>query len=389
MDYEDLASRFRPIFERIAEGAVARERDRELPFKEIEWLREAGFGAVRVPVAYGGSGASLPQLFRLLIELGEADSNLPQLLRGHFAFTEARLIDTDQHARERWGREIAGGALIGNASSELGNSSLADTRTTLSPDGLLNGTKYYSTGTLFADWISVGGVRADDRVSVSVPADSAGITRSDDWDGFGQRLTGSGTTVFEDVEVAPENIYQFRDRGPSHLLAFFQLVLLATLAGIGRAVVRDAVGFVKPRDRTYAAAVNPVPREDPLVQQVVGQLSAWSFTAEAAVLAAAEQTGEAADAARAGVLTPGLVDAAEVATYQAQLTVIDLVLRAATTLFEVGGASATSTTRQLDRHWRNARTVANHNPAIYKSRLIGDYLLNDVAPSSAWNAARG
>lgn len=387
--YDELAGRFRPIFERIAEGAVARERDRELPFKEVEWLREAGFGAVRVPSEYGGSGASLPQLFRLLIELGEADSNLPQLLRGHLAFTEARIIDTDPAARERWGREIAGGVLIGNASSELGNTSLADTRTTLSPDGLLNGTKYYSTGTLFADWISVGGVRADERLSVSVRADAPGIERSDDWDGFGQRLTGSGTTVFENVEIAPENVYQWRDRGPSHLLAFFQLVLLATLAGIGRAVVRDAVEFVQPRSRTYAAAVDPIPRQDPLVQQVIGQLSAWSFTAESAVLAAAEQTGLAADAAAAGVLTSELVDAAEVATYQAQVSVIDLVLRSATTLFEVGGASATSTTRQLDRHWRNARTVANHNPAIYKSRLIGDYLLNGTPPNSAWAAAQG
>jgi hypothetical protein len=111
-------------------------------------------------------------------------------------------------------------------------------------------------------------------------------------------------------------------------------VLLATLAGIGRTVVRDAVEFVRPRSRTYAAAVDPVPRQDPLVQQVVGQLSAWFFTAESAVLAAAERTGHAA-AAAAGTLTPEPVDAAEVATYQAQLTVIDLVLRSATTLFEV------------------------------------------------------
>ncbi len=388
LPYEELAARFRPIFDRIAEGAVARERDRVLPFKEVDELRQAGFGAVRVPVEYGGSGATLPQLFRLLIELGEADSNLPQLLRGHFAFTESRIIDADPAVRERWGRDIAGGLLIGNASSELGNTSLADTQTTLSEGRLLNGTKYYSTGTLFADWISVGGVRADERISVSVLADAPGVSRSDDWDGFGQRLTGSGTTVFTDVEIAEENIYLWRDRGPNHLLSFFQLVLLATLAGIGRAVVRDAVEFVQPRNRTYAAAVDSVPRQDPLVQQVVGQLSAWSFTAESAVLAAAERAGVAADAADAGTLTSELVDAAEVATYQAQLTVIDLVLRSATTLFEVGGASATSTSRQLDRHWRNARTVSSHNPAIYKSRLIGDYLLNGVSPNSAWAAAR-
>lgn len=68
-DYEALAQRFRPIFARIAEGAVARERERTLPYEPIRWLKEAGFGAVRIPVAFGGAGASLPQLFQLLIEL--------------------------------------------------------------------------------------------------------------------------------------------------------------------------------------------------------------------------------------------------------------------------------------------------------------------------------
>ena len=36
----------------------------------------------------GGFGASPEQLFDLLIELGEADSNLPQSLRAHFGFVE-------------------------------------------------------------------------------------------------------------------------------------------------------------------------------------------------------------------------------------------------------------------------------------------------------------
>lgn len=77
VDYPALAARFRPIFQRIADGAVEREQTRALPHEPIQWLKEAGFGAVRVPVEYGGGGASLPQLFELLIELAEADSNVP------------------------------------------------------------------------------------------------------------------------------------------------------------------------------------------------------------------------------------------------------------------------------------------------------------------------
>ena len=54
----------------------------------------------------------------------------------------------------------------------------------------------------------------------------------------------------------------------------------------------------------------------------------------------------------------------------------DALERAATRLFEVGGASATLRTRGLDRHWRNARVLASHNPLIYRARLLGDRAVN-------------
>jgi alkylation response protein AidB-like acyl-CoA dehydrogenase len=76
----------------------------------------------------------------------------------------------------------------------------------------------------------------------------------------------------------------------------------------------------------------------------------------------------------------------DVKAFQAQQIVINLVLEATTLLFEVGGASATSETRRLDRYWRNARTLASHNPAIYRERAIGDYHLNGTAPREAWFA---
>lgn len=41
---------------------------------------------------------------------------------------------------------------------------------------------------------------------------------------------------------------------------------------------------------------------------------------------------------------------------------------------------------RLDRHWRNARTISVHNPAIYKARAIGDHLLNGAALPFAWSA---
>ena len=70
--YEALAAPFRPIFADIAEKATDRDLQRDLPHEPIRRLKAAGFGAVRLPVAAGGKGASLPQFFNLLIELSAA-----------------------------------------------------------------------------------------------------------------------------------------------------------------------------------------------------------------------------------------------------------------------------------------------------------------------------
>ena len=82
--------------------------------------------------------------------------------------------------------------------------------------------------------------------------------------------------------------------------------------------------------------------------------------------------------------TEALDLAAEIRAFEAQQIVIDLVLQATTLLFDIGGASATSEALRLDRHWRNARVLANHNPAIQRERAIGDYRLNGVPPTDVW-----
>ena len=51
-------------------------------------------------------------------------------------------------------------------------------------------------------------------------------------------------------------------------------------------------------------------------------------------------------------------------------------LGAAQAMFETGGGSATSRTLNFDRHWRNIRTLLNHNPLNQKARVVGDYLVN-------------
>lgn len=394
-DYEQLAARFRPIFARIAEGAVQREQSRSLPFEQITWLKQAGFGAVRVPTEFGGAGASLPQLIQLLIELATADSNIPQALRGHFAFVEDRINAHASSHQEAWFKRFVAGEVVGNAWTEVGAVKIGDVITKVSEqDGQwrVNGSKYYSTGSIFADWIDVFAQREEDdaHVIAVVNTRQQGIQQSDDWDGFGQRTTGSGTSVFTNAVVDVEHIYHFDSRF-KYQTAFYQLVLLAVLAGSGRAAVRDTAEEVRKRTRIFSTGNASAVNQDVQVQQVVGKASAQVYAAEAAAIRAAQPAQQAYEA-RHGQSVEAETQAniaAELESAQAQVAIAELVLRATSDLFNALSASATSTSKSLDRHWRNARTAANHNPLIYKERIIGDWEINNTEPPYVWQIGGG
>jgi alkylation response protein AidB-like acyl-CoA dehydrogenase len=391
----ELRARFRPLFDRIREGAVDRELasgtpgDRPLPHDEVRALADAGFGRLRVPEDRGGFGVTLVELVHLVADLAAADSNIAHLWRGHFGYTELVLLRPSSTGRDEWLQRIVDGAIIGNATSERTGTTLADISTTVrvAEDGSvrLDGRKFYSTGTLYSDWIYLAADRDGDRVTFAVPTDAVGVTSVDDWDGFGQRLTASGTTVFDGVSVDPSVVSAYKDAPLSHIQAFYQLYLLAVLAGIGQAVSDDAVAFVRPRTRTYIHANAARPGDDPQVLAVLGRLSAGAFTARSLVVAAAGLLDGVVGTNEPGAgVDRALLDAAENAVYQAQIEVGPRVLRAASELFEVGGASAADRTRALDRHWRNARVVASHNPAVYKERLVGEYALHGRGPVDGW-----
>jgi alkylation response protein AidB-like acyl-CoA dehydrogenase len=394
-DYEQLAARFRPIFARIAEGAVERERNRVLPYEQVKWLKEAGLGAVRIPVEYGGASASLPQLFQLLIELAEADSNLPQTLRGHLAFVEDRLNAHATQSQIVWFKRFVAGELVGNAWTEVGGVKIGQVITRVSRQGeqwVVNGTKFYSTGSLFADWIDVYAQRDDNGADViaAVRVQQPGVRQSDDWDGFGQRTTGSGTSVFENAVVEEENIIDFSTRF-KYQTAFYQLTLLAVLVGAGRAAVRDIAEEVRTRTRIFSTGNASSASADAQVQQVVGKASAQVYAAEAAAIRAvhASQRAYVAHFGKDEQTERDANIAAELESAQAQVAIAELVLRATSDLFNALGASATSTTKQLDRHWRNARTAASHNPLIYKERIIGDWEINGTEPPYVWQIGGG
>lgn len=385
---EKVRERLAPIVEEIAAGAKERERDHVLPREQVAALAAAGLGRVRVPVELGGDGLTLPELAELLVDLATADSNIPQIFRGHVAYVEDRLVAPPGPERERWLRRFVAGEIVGNAWSEVGTGRLGRQETVVvERDGrlVLEGRKYYTTGSIFADWIDVTARRGEEPVTVLVRTDQEGVTIVDDWDGFGQQLTGTGTIVFDGAEVDPAHVEPFGARF-RYQTALYQLVLLTVLAGIAAAAERDLAEQLRARTRVYSHGNAPLARHDPQNLQVAGEVSAVAYVARAVVRDVAEaiQVAHETAADRDSEADREANRLAELRSAQAQVVLSSLVPHAATRLFDALGASATSRALALDAHWRNARTVASHNPVIYKARIVGGWSVNGELPDPVW-----
>jgi alkylation response protein AidB-like acyl-CoA dehydrogenase len=381
------------LLEAIGAESAVRERDRIAPHEQIDLIRAARFGALRVPRQHGGAGATLRETFRLIIALASVDSNVAHILRSHFGYVEQTLRSTGAEHQQRWLREAAAGTIVAGAATELGShkvgaESLATTLTR-GADGVLrlNGVKYYSTGSLYADALWFTALDDGQLVAVIVPATREGVKLEDDWDGIGQSLTGTGTTRLTDVAVEPEELLDLHLHadGSFPRCGFLQLYITAVIAGAVRNAANDAIALVRSRDgRPFAHAAAERPAEDPLLQEVVGEMVSAAYAAEATVLRAAEALDVEADSVVDGLPDPALADQASLEAAQAKVVVDELALRATARLFDLGGASATKRERNLDRHWRNVRTLSTHNPLLYKAQAIGDTALNGAQLPPNW-----
>ena len=384
LDLAELRRRVVPRLAAIAEGAAERERLRQLPHEQVRALAADRLLCFRIPAEYGGAGASVRDTVQFVIDLAAVDSNVAQSLRPSFAFIEGLLARGDQAEQQRWFPRFLAGEVFGNAGWEVGGANGA-VSARLRRDGeafRASGSKFYSTGSLYADWVSAVALDEDDRpVSFVVPRDREGLELLDDFDAMGQRLTASGTTRLNDLLVQPGEIRpRVVEEGQRSIVTpFLQLFLGAVEAGIARNALTDAVAFARDHARPIKHSSAQRSVDDPYVEFAVGEISARALAAEAVILRAAERLDEA----WAAGLDHDAVNLAAVEVAQAQYIAVESALKAAELLFDVGGASTTGRQHNLDRHWRNARTLANHNPRHWKAAVVGAWRLKGSEPPTS------
>lgn len=363
--------------------AVARDRDRILPWQEIERYSASGLWGITVPQAYGGLGASSGTLTQVIATIAAADGNFGHIPQNHFYALEVLRVGANHAQKTFFYDRVLRGERFGNALAEIGHNDYKR-RTHLSreADGwFVQGRKFYCTGAIFAHWIPTLVTALENGLEVTylvfIPRSAPGVSITDDWDGFGQRVTGSGSVAFERVRVEPEWVVPFKasfDR-PTTIGPFAQIIHAALDAGIGHGALKATLPYLREHTRPWVDAGVDHATQDPLLLHQLGHVHLRLRAADALIARAARFV----DAAQAEP-TDASVAAASVAVAEAKALSTQASLLAGTKLFELAGTSATVGGLGLDRFWRNARTHTLHDPVRWKYHAIGNYVLNGRHP---------
>ncbi len=365
----------------LAKDAAARDRERRLPHAEMDLLSDAGLLAISVPREYGGADVSSGTVAEVLAILSAADGSIGQIPQNHFFMLEGLRLQGSADQKQFFYDRILAGERIGNALSEIGTRTAQEhaTRITRSGDSYrIQGQKFYSTGVLFAHWIAVVGNGEDGKGWVAfLPKNTPGVTVTDDWSGFGQRVTGSGSTRFDDVEISSFAVFQFASlfEQPTSMGPFAQIMHVAIDQGIARGALAEAIGFIRAHTRPWRESGFDHGYEDPHIIAQIGEMKIAVDGARVLMARAARLVDAAKSAPSAET-----VAAASIAVAEAKISAHDASLSVSSKLIELAGSRATLSEYNLDRYWRNARTHTVHDPVRWKYRAVGNYWLNGVYP---------
>ena len=365
----------------FAKEASQRDSERRLPLEEIQQYSQSGLWAINVPKAYGGAGVKYRTLAEVVKIISSVDSSLGQIAQNHWVFVEHIRLDASSEQKAFFFDLLLKGIRFGNAFSEKGSKTVADLKTSIrkTDQGYeINGQKFFATGALLAHWIPAVAVDESGLAYAAlIPRDTTGLTIINDWSGFGQRTTASGSVELNKVVVREEYvvpIYKAFER-PTPAGAISQFIQAAVDAGIARGAIQETIDYVKNHARPWLDSGLEKASEDPYTIANIGELKIKLRAAEAVL----DLAGDAIDEAIANTNELTVAEATLLVA-EAKVLTTEIAILASNKLFELSGARSTLQDLNLDRHWRNARTHTLHDPVRWKYNVVGNYYLNGVLP---------
>ncbi len=368
------------LAEQFKTHAVQRDAERILPFDEIEAYSQSGLWAITVPAEFGGADVSSYTVAQIIALMSGVDGSIGQIPQNHFYALEV-LRNTGTHEqKKKLYTEVLQGARFGNALAEFKTKNSAQKQTAIkqTEHGFeVNGEKFYCTGSLFAQRIPTLVKDENAREFLAfIPRNSQGLELVDDWSGFGQRTTGSGTAKFNQVAVLAEDIIPFDSAftEPTLVGPFAQIMHAAIETGIARAAFEETLIRVR-QARPWIDSGVETAVEDPLTCYELGRIIVEVRASEVLL----KQAARSIDAARPHPTSENIAKASlDVAKVRAHST--ETALKASSKLIELAGSRGSQREDGLDRFWRNARVHTLHDASRWKYYFIANHVLNGILP---------
>lgn len=369
------------------EGRDQRDQNRQLPFAEVELFSQKGLGGIRIPQTFGGafvSNKTLAQVFRII---NKADSSVGQIPQNQIALLNMIDILGNEQQKQFIFNEILNGKRLANGGPERNTKDTKTLSTTLNIENgryYVDGEKFYSTGSSFAHWLAIKAIHPEGYVVLTlVDATAQGVEVIDNWNGFGQRTTSSGTVKLQRVEVDPLLIFDERKLAEdvNYRGAFSQLMQVAIDVGIAEAAFEDTLSAVKKARPIIDAQVEKASFEHYTLQEV----GKSAVLLDAAILLLDEAAEYLDELDQLSVVSAEQAAKASILVAEAKVYANDAALQISEKLLELGGSRSSLSQHNLDQHWRNARVHTLHDPIRWKLHALGNYYLNNTFPARhAW-----
>ncbi|MBD2731546.1 acyl-CoA dehydrogenase family protein [Nostoc sp. FACHB-892] len=378
-NYFDLA---KSLAKEFAQTAVARDVKGGTPKHERDRLRQSNLLKLIVPTEYGGLGQNWITVLQITREFAKVDSSIAHVFSyHHLGVVIPHIFGSAEQKQRYYSETIQNNWFWCNALNPL------DKRTTLTPENdyfRLNGIKSFCSGSQDSDILPI---TATDQETgelniLVIPTQRQGVTVHHDWDNIGQRQTDSGSVIFENVLVYPDEILGSREK-PSQPFntiraCLTQLNLANIYLGITQGAFEAAKTYTCTNTKPWVTSGVESATKDPYILQHYGKI--WVDLQAAVYLT--EQAGKLLQAAweQEWSLTAEQRGECALSVATAKVVATRVGLDTTNRIFEVMGASATNAKYGFDRYWRNLRTFTLHDPVDYKIQEIGNWALNDELP---------
>ena len=174
-------------------GAAERDRTGIVPVEIVNTYSNSGLWGITVPRRFGGAEVSAATLAQVIAILSAADPSLGQIPQNHYCLLEDIRLQGSDDQQAFFFAQVLQGYRFANALSETGGKTVLDIRTRIvqGAEGLgINGRKGYCTGSLYAHWIGILALDADDRAQHGNEAGRLGAHPGHPHQGFNRPWPG-------------------------------------------------------------------------------------------------------------------------------------------------------------------------------------------------------